>query len=511
MDVAENIRAEGAIRRYRAAIYAVCDGVSEVDRAFDMLVSLMLSERRESYLWGVMLDHAPASLFRTFGDREIEDRVRMRFDELRSSYPECGFFCFLRGRRYGKDRVFRCENGLPGALRMLAGGRDEGFSLRLSTGDRVEHSDRMFVCGTESIAVLRMLPGTVTSSGALGDAVSVTVGHSPAMAARWAYRGQVYGDFSRNCRVCGWLPLVSPLSAKAEIYRIYLGNSRRAPAKRSRSVGRVNDRIAEQCAAEAFLKCFTAESLRGRTERGTLLCKEVKQYTAEGETMADVTSWKLIGGISLYCLGRIDAVNLEKIMTECISALESACPEERSENPGFVRIALLIGASFADGMEIYDSEFCRISVKLGEMAEYIRREYEFGRRVLRSPFSPSEMLAFRCEDTLMREVFRGFAALRRLSDCFLYLLSDSDERKIRLRRLLVCRGFGKTGLSAADGTFFSGNALLLALCAEFEGKTFSRMAGSVPEITACRCVIGMLPEPTDALMLRGLDYKELTF
>ena len=138
----------GKFRRYRAAVYGVCGSASEVDSAFDRLIETMLSDRREDYFWGVMLDHAPSPLFRTFGDGEIEARVRKRFDELCRRYPSCGFFCLLRGRRYfgkGGNRYFRCEGGLYGAIRMLASGREEGFSLRLSTGDTVEHGDRIFI------------------------------------------------------------------------------------------------------------------------------------------------------------------------------------------------------------------------------------------------------------------------------------------------------------------------------------------------------------------------------
>ena len=77
------------IRRFRAAVYAVCGGIADVDRAFDRLILLMLSEKREAYFWGVMLDHSPSPLFRAFGDREIETRLKERFERICYEYPQC--------------------------------------------------------------------------------------------------------------------------------------------------------------------------------------------------------------------------------------------------------------------------------------------------------------------------------------------------------------------------------------------------------------------------------------
>ena len=90
MDTVGVMSERGRYRKYRVAVYAVCGSAYEVEIAFDRLIETMLSDRREDYFWGVMLDHAPSPLFRTFGDGEIEGRVRKRFDELCRDYPQCG-------------------------------------------------------------------------------------------------------------------------------------------------------------------------------------------------------------------------------------------------------------------------------------------------------------------------------------------------------------------------------------------------------------------------------------
>ena len=106
----ENGVREKRVRRYRVAVYSQCGSFRDVDVAFDALTEAMLSDRREDYLWGVLLDYAPSPLFRTFGDYETEERVRDRFSEICSLYPECGFFAILRGRRYCGNGGFRCQD-----------------------------------------------------------------------------------------------------------------------------------------------------------------------------------------------------------------------------------------------------------------------------------------------------------------------------------------------------------------------------------------------------------------
>ena len=50
-------------RRYRAAVYAQCTSAREADSVFDRLTEMMLSEKRENYQWGALIDLSPSSLF----------------------------------------------------------------------------------------------------------------------------------------------------------------------------------------------------------------------------------------------------------------------------------------------------------------------------------------------------------------------------------------------------------------------------------------------------------------
>ena len=104
------------VRRYRAAVYMQCASERDVDRGFDLLIEMMLSDRREDYLWGVLMDLAPSSLFRTFGDYEIEARVRYRFDRLCAEYGECGRHFVRMNLATQRSRLLdgleRLKNGL---------------------------------------------------------------------------------------------------------------------------------------------------------------------------------------------------------------------------------------------------------------------------------------------------------------------------------------------------------------------------------------------------------------
>ena len=502
------LSAVGTVRRCRAAVYAVCGGVKEVDRAFECLEALMLSERRESYYWGVMLDHAPGALYRTFGDREMEERARTRFSELCRKYKSCGFFCLLRSRRYGKDRVFRCENGLSGALRMLAGGRDEGFDLRLSTGDRVERSDRMLVLSIGNRDMPPIAPGTLSCSEGNAGAVMIPFPGQSGMDARRGFRRVLEGASTGNYRVFGWFPLICSPKTKTIMHRLTAPffEMRRISVGAMEGVSRVgrgevwlreweSERAGDRnsnsprfgvdigLAARLAASCF-------KHDDGTA----VERYVIRSERRADIEAWSLIAGMSLYALGEIDAVILRDLMEKSRKALTIDGAPCDAFNPGLVRIALLISSLWADAMEVYDGGFANISESFGEAAEYMRVEYESGRRLLRAPFSPSEMLVYRCENVTNNGVFRGFAALRRLSDCFLYVLFGSEDEKRKLLRELLSSGFGSYGICAENGAFYSGNALLVALCAELKTRCFSRALASVPELLACRSIGALLPE-----------------
>ena len=476
-------------RRYRVAVYAVCRSAREVDTAFDKLIELMLSERRESYLWGVMLDHAPSPLFRTFGDREIEERVRWRFTELCKRYPECGFFATLRGRRYSSDRCFRCENGLRGALLMLASGRDEGFSLRLTTGDTLERSDRMFVYGVAVGKETRLVPGVITSSSMREGAVCIPVGRANAFSAKREFIRSLRKDFAENYRVCGWFPLVPPRHLKTEVYRMMCENVARGGARRGKNA--LGIELAARCASNAVLA----------------LDNGVARYVCQAERDVDALVWEAIGVISLYSLHMLDASELGRSLEAFSLAVDCELLGTEAFNPGMLRIVLLLGAELAELMGVYGDAYIILSKRMVRQAEALRVNYESGARILKSPYSPSEMLAFRCEKTLMNEKFRGFTTLRRASDAFLYLFCREEDVKRELMRLLLSHGVGRNGIMAVDGAFFSGNALLLAVCAELREGVFSRLAFRIPEISSCSRIPEMLPNPCDGISVFPKNYR----
>ena len=465
------------VRRYRAAVYMQCASERDVDRGFDLLIEMMLSDRREDYLWGVLMDLAPSSLFRTFGDYEIEARVRYRFDRLCSEYADCGFFAILRGRRYGGRNGFRCEGGIYGALKVLAGGCGEGCSLRFCTNDAVKRSDRVFIWDARGSESVPFFPCDITRSSYLKGTVILSADGGLCFGVRRRLVKSINGENAGSYRVIGWLSFPFEPTDAVSAYGIYTPEKRIfTGVVRSRSGGRIYE-LAVEHAGRFF--AIMVESGEG-----------FARMRSEG---IDRISAALIAYVALGELGLIDAVNLRKIL----SCVAEALPEEHNGalggSMGFLRLALLISSAFCDGMGSYGEEFYAISAKLKNYAERLRLEWESGRIESDTPFLPCETLVFRRLGVRKKGVFMGFTAANRLCDRFLYLFSGDAIRQERMIVELLSCGFGEYGIEARNEDSLILNALLIALCAERQRGVFSKIFVRIPEFRACRCFFTALP------------------
>ena len=379
MDTVGVMSERGRYRKYRVAVYAVCGSAYEVEIAFDRLIETMLSDRREDYFWGVMLDHAPSPLFRTFGDGEIEGRVRKRFDELCRDYPQCGFFCLLRGRRYagnGGGECFKCEDGLYGAIKMLAGGKDEGFTLRLSTGDTVEHSDRVFIRdirggdGWDGI-----FPGDISRSSLMDGAVFLVSGVMGDARAKKRFLRGVFDENTENYRVIGWVKFPLNRSDQVNLYR--LADITRSDTEKQ-IFRKIDIESAVECAERGFM-CFD-----NRVDGG-----------APRPETDDGCAWEILVDISLAALGRIDAVNLQKRLTFRFACAREAIKAGKVSEAAFLRVILLACAAFCDTLGTCDEMFYTLATEARGIAELLRCEYELDGCEEIAYFMPCEMVAYR--------------------------------------------------------------------------------------------------------------------
>ena len=455
------------------AAYVLCYSERDVDAVFDSLTEMMLSERREDYFWGALIDLAPSTLFRTFGDHEIEERVRFRFERICADYGNCGFFAILRGRRYCGNGEFRCEDGIYGALKLLASGYGEGCSLRLSTDDTVECSNRIFVWDTRGSCGFPLFPCDITRSSFFGGTVALCCDHGTASGVRKRFLKALYGDFSENYRVIGWVSFPHSHSDGIDIYRV------NTPERRARRVtvkamdGDIGDK-AFFYAKRPFLEEGGLSVGRGERVSSDRLAALLFAYTAIGD------------------VGAIDTVNLREKLSDTVKTLRFASFAANG-SAGFLRIALLVASAFCEGMGGYGEEFYTLASEMRDMAEVTRLAYESGRASSSSPFLPAEMLAFHVSGDGKRRFFAGFTAPIRLCDRFIYLFSASGERLDGTLRELISGGFGERGIErggAEDGML---NSLLLSVCAERKKSTFSRIVARVPELRACRTLIYSLP------------------
>lgn len=462
------------VRRYRAAVYCQCGSSREVDAAFDALTEMMLSDNREEYLWGVLLDYAPSSLFRTFGDYEIEERARYRYELICRAYGECGFFCLLRGRRYCGNGGFRCEGGLYGAIRTLVGGKGDGCALRLCTGDGVECSERLFIWDARGGGSLPLLPCDLTRSSLIGGSVAVCGGRSEGSAKKRFVRC-FKSDYSGNYRAVGWLVFPFNPADGVSSYRVY------TPEKRGKETVSCWGGNAEK-AFEYAKRDFLPESDGG------------VPYAPANVTDCDGVASSLFAYVALGERGAIDAVNLRKILFFMADRIASDLRSELCGSAGFLRLALLSVSAFCDGMGQHGEEFYLLAEKFKEHAERLRREFETGVRETTAPFLPCEMAAFRISGERHARYFGGFTAIKRLADCFCYLFSGRREGLCDMLKELFLRGFGERGVMSESGRDPLRNALLLCISAELCGGVFTRLCARVPELRSCAPLFYVLPE-----------------
>lgn len=468
----ENGVREKRVRRYRVAVYSQCGSFRDVDVAFDALAEAMLSDRREDYLWGVLLDYAPSPLFRTFGDYETEERVRERFSEICSLYPECGFFSILRGRRYCGSGGFRCENGISGAVKALMSGKSDGCSVRLSTGDTPEHSERVFLWDIRGGSVFPLMPCDITRSSLHGGSVAVSRGGCSEKRVKQYFADSLKRDYRRNYRVCGWLSFPSAPAEEVSVYRCF------SVPKRRRGGGDVglNSEKAFHCVKRFFL-----------LENGSFSVSLLTDICNTDELAAAVFAC-----VSLWGMGAVDAVNLrETLFFLTNSTLTKGCSGDGA-SAGFLRIALLVGAEFCDGMGECGEEFFQLAANMRAIAERLRVEYECGALPSPAPFLPCEMLAFRVSGENCASYFGGFTALKRLCDRFLYLFSDRRSDLRGILNWLLSAGIDENGL-LGDKDRFIRNALLLSVSAQLCNGSFSRIAARIPELRACARLFEALP------------------
>ena len=111
-------------------------GNGEVDKAFEYLLMLYLSNYRSGNVYGVVLDLPPSVCYNTAGDGEIAEKSERYVSTYTKRYGR-SFFCAIRPRRYhvGSKKFpyayFSCDDGETGALndvKSFISGNKEVFS-----------------------------------------------------------------------------------------------------------------------------------------------------------------------------------------------------------------------------------------------------------------------------------------------------------------------------------------------------------------------------------------------
>ena len=387
------------VRKNRAVAYALCGSEREVDALFDSLTEMMLSERREDYFWGVLIDHTPSSLFRTFGDYEIEERVRCRFERICAEYGECGFFAILRGRRYCGNGEFRCEGGIYGAIKLLAGGLGDGCTLKLSTDDTVVCSNRIFVWDAGGSYCFPLLPCDITRSSFTEGTVALYSGEESVTSIKKRFLKGIEGDSSGNYRVIGWISFPITRSDEVGTYRFYNPKKRFFRSAIKISEGDIGEK-AFHYAKNRFLR-------------------DTEEYSAAvGGGDIDRLAALLFVYVALGDTGEADAELLQRMFWEINGEIARLFDGECRGSFGFLRLALLVAGCYCDSMAGYGEKFRFIASSMRRYSEYLRLEFEFGERELTAPFLPCEMLTFRVGGDGKRTFFGGFTAPKRISRQF---------------------------------------------------------------------------------------------
>lgn len=464
-------------RRYRAAIYAQCASARDVSSAFDRLTEMMLSEKREDYKWGALIDLAPSSLFRTFGDREIEDCVKKRFTQLCETYPECGFFCLLRSRRYGKNGNFRCEGGIYGALRSLLSGKDDGCTLRMCTDDKVAQSDRVFLYSMGVRDPYPLLPGDITRASFTDGTVVITDSRTSEARLKRRLLRAVEGKKRGIYRVIAWVTF--PLSQKTKLsaYRI---PSPSAPSE-TKSASIPQNGISALSCTSSYFKDLLTEWESKKTELPPL------------HTEADLCAAAMTAYISHCDLGIYGASELKSALVFLIRKVRSSIPLSAPHSPGFLRLSLLLSSAFCDGMGQHGEEFYALAFAMRAIAEEIRVKYESSPTLLTDAPSCCETLAFRTEQDHTETISRRFTAPNGVCDCFLYLFTQSNKQQSQIYSALLTKGFSPNGIISPKGSRPFMNSLLASLYAQMKNGLFSRLSALIPELRGCTSFFRSLP------------------
>lgn len=477
-------------RRRCAAVYAVCRSAADIDRALGRILSLAYTESRERYVWGLLLDLSPSLIFRACGDAVIEERVRRCFLELEAALSTCACFALLRGRRYGIDRVYRCEGGLRGALsalsRLTSRSEDDVSEFTLSLGAFSDPICDGISC--ESIFILQTaeyadnaLPGTVSRSAELGTKVAVLPRRATAFShARHKRRGNSRGIAEKTAdrlyECDGWFTLGDDRDGgDARIYH-YASSAERRGYPRPRGDRRRNGKMAlhtserAECAAECVDGCLCAAFGLDMGEREAK--RRISElWLGEDECRCTAVGELLLSATAIYALGRLELSALRNVYDALCDELETCFVlGTRIAAPAFLRLALLICASEAEALGVDMSVMYLVCGRLKRLAELLRRRCEDGRCAV------SEQQLHLC-------TAEGTVCLHYLALCSAHVSKES-------KRELLAMLCGGRSLLTRDGITRGGKAWLcdacLAVCAAAEVRTsvFSRRFTASSELSA---------------------------
>ncbi len=489
-------------RRGYAAVYAVCANIADVDEAFRKILSLAYTEDRERYVWGVLLDLSPSLIFRACGDAAIEERVRRCYSELEAKLPTCDCFALLRGRRYGVDRVYRCENGLFGALAALSrlGCRSEDgwgeFTLSLGIfspeGDVWRCGERIFVLQTDGY-MKNAPPGTLERASELDGTVAMVPCRMGSVGRKLQRRGKTrrkpHVTTERLYRGDGWfIPGVEVADGDIRLFLYDAFVNSRADT-RSSARGYFGYTVpsfgAERTAGDSLFRCVEAclcsafgfDMREGEAKRrisGLWLGADECRCTAIGELMLSATA--------IYELGRFETLTLCDIYDAlCAEAEYCLVLGNEMSSPAFLRFALLICAAEAERLGVDTGVMYLVSGRLARIAELLRRRYESGAHRTRGDGGFH-----------MKVTERTGGGLKSGADAVYlhYLALCAECVPLARKRELLLTLCGGENMLTSDGIARGGrcwlrdNSLAVCAAAEIKNRTFSRGIAASGELSA---------------------------
>lgn len=529
-------------KRHCALVYAVCGSVTDVDSAFDKLLMLIFSEKRERYFFGVLLDLAPAVVFRACGDGNIEERIKRRFEGLCDRVGRNGIFAFLRGRRYGIDRVYSCEGELRGALTelysVLCGRDDDAFILKLGgfceraendinavnrkwvesneKDDRAVITDKVFVLRSDGrfenfftetafrfekeCSEIIFLPSS-EKKHLFGEGYSSSRGRS---------KGR--GDKSTSE---GWLYFFQNAGANTEYIRtdeleniIFRGiaaskpkkSNKRAKFKKSIFASRRFNGLPEQNELDACIACVL-NSL-GIGGSGAEAREKIMRLSVRGEECSGaVIGELLLVFTAAFEFGRIDAFELCRLYDGVCDELEYLLTVGNCFSAyGFMRLALLLCASESERLGTMESCMYIACTRFKRAAELLRYKYERGDRNDKT-LGACELAVFRCADILENNI--GITVSFDFLDLFLLACAsnETDEKRRKLLEVFNELNIDLSGIEIND-TLFE-NSLAVCIASELRNNTFSRLFAASDELRVFSHTLDLLVD-RQAFELRSL-------